>query len=344
MSAPPVKGVLVTGVGAPPGLAVLRSLQESGLDLKLAAADISPFAGGLHGMGVPAVVLPRAADADSYLMAVRQACEHHGLDVVIPCSEAEVAALAPARQQFEAEYGIRVPIAAPEVIAFGIDKGLLLERVRERGLPAPGTLYPDCADDVEAWSAGFPCVVKPRSARGARGVSYPASMEELRETWPRTVGDHGASLIQQFIPGGPDTVYTIGALFDEGRLIASTLHRKLASNPPSGGAATAGETVRDPGLMRAGLAIFEASGPWHGLTAVELKRPAPDKPAYLLEINPRMWGFGYLMTMAGLNMPALLIRMLNGEFAGGRRPDADYGEARMVRAWRDVAMEPELCP
>ena len=36
----PVKGVLVTGVGAPPGLGVLRSLRQAFPDLPLAAADI----------------------------------------------------------------------------------------------------------------------------------------------------------------------------------------------------------------------------------------------------------------------------------------------------------------
>ena len=41
------RGVLVTGVGAPPGLGTLRSLKQADSELKLVAADINALAGGL---------------------------------------------------------------------------------------------------------------------------------------------------------------------------------------------------------------------------------------------------------------------------------------------------------
>ena len=90
-------------------------------------------------------------------------------------------------------------------------------------------------------------------------------------------------------------------------------------------------------------AVLRASGPWHGLAAVEVKRPAPGDPAYLLEINPRMWGFGYLMTLAGLNVPELLVRMLAGrEHLVGHIPSTfpPYAPTRMVRTWQDIEIPP----
>jgi predicted ATP-grasp superfamily ATP-dependent carboligase len=230
-------------------------------------------------------------------------------------------------------------VAEPGVIRFGIDKGLLLARADEAGLPCPVTLQPETTADLDAWRGGFPCVVKPRTSRGARGVSYPASMDELRRVWADTAEQHGPCVVQTFIPGGPETVYTIGSLWNRGELIVSTLHRKLQTSPPTGGVAIAGETVDDPELMRAGLAVLEATGPWHGLAAVEVKRPVPDEQPCLLEINPRMWGFGYLMTLAGLNVPALLVRMLAGpEHLDGHIPSTfpPYAATRMVRTWQDI--------
>ena len=327
-----VRGILVTGVGGPPGLGVLRSLREAFPDLPLAAADINPYAPGLHGEDAASIVLPRASDAESYRDAIRSACERHGLNTVIPCSEAEAAALAPVAETFERDHGVIIPVPEPDVLKFGIDKGLLLERCAKAGLAVPKSMTPACADDLDKWRGGFPCVVKPRASRGARGVSYPASPEELAETWSRTVADHGACLVQQLIPGGAETVYTIGTLWNRGELVLSTLHRKLATNPPSGGVAVAGETMVDDRILKAGLDVFRASGPWHGLAAVEVKIPEPGAPAYLLEINPRMWGFGYLMTLAGLNVPARLVAMLNGETPA----PSSYRKTRMVRSWRDV--------
>ncbi|WP_417495235.1 ATP-grasp domain-containing protein [Maricaulis sp.] len=333
-------GVLVTGVGAPPGLGTVRSLRLADSELKIVAADLNPLAAGLFEPGAEARLLPAARDADAYRAAVREICKTHRLDIIIPGSEAEAAVLAPVAREWERE-GLRVPVPDPEVLRFGIDKGLLLTRIAEAGLPLPRTLQPDTPADLDSWDGGFPCVLKPRCSRGARGVSYPADMATLQRDWPQTIAEHGPSLVQQRIPGGPETIYTIGTLWNRGQLVVSTLHRKLQTNPPSGGAAIAGETVVDASLTEAGLAVLRATGPWHGLAAVELKRPDADAPPYLLEINPRMWGFGYLMTLAGLNVPDLLVRMLAGaEHLDGHIPSTipPYAPMRMVRSWQDVAI------
>lgn len=332
------RGVLVTGVGAPPGLGTVRSLKRADSALKIVAADLNPLAAGLFEPGVEARLLPPASDAQAYRTAVRAICEAHGLDIVIPGSEAEAAALAPVARDWERE-GLRVPVPDPDVLRFGIDKGLLLNRIAEAGLPHPRTLQPDMVAELDNWDGGFPCVLKPRCSRGARGVSYPADMAILKRDWPQTVAEHGPSLVQQLIPGGPETIYTIGTLWNRGELVISTLHRKLQTNPPTGGAAIAGETVVDASLTAAGLAVLRATGPWHGLAAVEIKRPSAEALPYLLEINPRMWGFGYLMTLAGLNVPALLVRMLAGaEHLSGHIPSTipPYAPMRMVRSWQDI--------
>jgi len=331
-------GVLVTGVGAPPGLGTLRSLRQADPELTLVAADLNALAGGLYEPGCTGTTLPPAADAEAYRSAVLKVMADHGCDTIIPGSEAEAKALAPVVYDW-AKDGIRVPVPAPDVLEYGLDKGKLLSRAKARGLPIPATLQPNSVDDLDAWDGGYPCVVKPRTSRGARGVSYPANAIELAQIWAETHRDHGPCVVQQYIPGGAETVYTIGSLWREGELIVSTLHRKLQTNPPTGGVAVAGETVHDPVLMQAGLDVLQASGPWHGLAAVELKRPAAGEPAYLLEINPRMWGFGYLMTLAGLNIPALLVRMLAndpdlGNHIPGRIPP--YNATRMTRTWMDV--------
>jgi carbamoyl-phosphate synthase large subunit len=331
-------GVLITGVGAPPGLGMLRSLRQADAELRIAASDLNPLSGGLYEPGILRCELPSAADPEAYAAALLDLCQQNQLDIVIPGSEAEAAALAPLRDEW-ASLGIHLPLPDPDVIAFGIDKGLLLTRAAESDLPHPLSLQAEELSDLDSWPDRFPCVVKPRCSRGGRGVSYPADRRELRQIWQHTVRHHGPSVVQELIPGGSDTVYTIGTLWNRGELVVSTLHRKLQTNPPSGGVAVAGETVVDADLMAAGLAVFQATGPWHGLAAVELKRPEPDAPAFILEINPRMWGFGYLMTLAGLNIPALLVRMLANDPSldtNAFKSHPAYAPTRMTRTWMDV--------
>ena len=335
--------ILVTGVGAPPGLACLRSLRDCDLDAVLFAADAAPYAAGLFEPGATPLRLPSARQPSAYRDAVRAACARHGIDLVIACSEAEVEALSPVVEDWRGQ-GVEVAAPGPETTRYGLDKGALLALAHAEGLPAPTTLEASAESDLERWDGGFPCVLKPRRSRGARGVRYPKSAEDLREAFREVAPVEGDCLVQSLIPGGPETVYTVGTVHVQGRRLLSTVHRKLATNPPSGGAATAGETVFDEAIREAGLRVIDATGPWHGFAAVELKRPAPDAAPQLLEINPRLWGFAQMMTLAGVNAPEILVRGLRGEFDAAPPPEAmtRYRPIRVVRSWRDVSI-PEDC-
>ena len=331
--------ILVTGAGAPPGLACLRSLRDSPLDVTLFAADAAPYAAGLFEPGATAIRLPSAREPDRYRNAVKAACARHGIGLVIPCSEAEVEALSPVVKDWRPD-GVEIAAPGPETARYGLDKGALLALAHAEGLPAPKTLEASAEIDLERWDGGFPCVLKPRRSRGARGVRYPKSSESLREAFREVAPVEGDCLVQSLIPGGPETVYTVGTVHVQGLRLLSTVHRKLATNPPSGGAATAGETVFDEAIRAAGLAVIDATGPWHGFAAVELKRPAPDAAPQLLEINPRLWGFAQMMTLAGVNAPEILVRGLRGEFDAAPPPEAmtRYRPIRVVRSWTDIVI------
>lgn len=328
----------MTGAGAPPGLTAIRSLREAKLGLKLIAADAAQFAAGLYEDGLEAaLVLPNAArEPQAYIEAVRKACELYSIDLIIPGSEAECAVLAQIAPQFR-DAGVEIPVPSPDVLEFGIDKARLLTRAHQMGLPAPKTMSIEAERDLDAWDGGFPCVLKPRASRGARGVSYPHGPEALRAAWHQTHRSQGPCIVQSFIPGGVDTIHTVGTVHVKGELMMATVHRKLATNPPNGGAATAGSTVLDDAIKAAGLAVLDATGPWHGFAAVELKVSPKDNTPWLLEINPRLWGFAQMMTLAGVNAPALLVRALSGEFGAGPIPDAlsRYEPIEVVRSWVD---------
>jgi len=339
--------VLITGAGAPPGMTAIRSLRDSPLDLSLIAADSAPYAAGLFEDGLDAsLVLPSAARSPAlYRDAITQVCERYKVDLVIPGSEAEAEALAPVAGDFR-EHGIEIPVPAPAVLRLGTDKGALAERVRQHGCNAPLTLAVDTEHSLDEWPDMFPCVLKPRASRGARGVSYPADRAALHRDWRQTSAAHGPCLVQAFIPGGVERIYTVGTIHCDGRLMLATVHRKLATNPPGGGAALAGEALTDDTVRAAALDILNVTGPWHGFAAVEMKLSENDGKPWLLEINPRLWGFSQLMTLAGVNVPELLVRALSGEFGDGPVPAelTAYKPVRAVRSWVDRIIPDGFAP
>ena len=63
----------------------------------------------------------------------------------------------------------------------------------------------------------------------------------------------------------------------------------------------------------------------------------------MVEVKPRVWGFGYLRTRAGRNMPAVRVGMRAGpEQLAGHVPSTfpPYAPTRMGRTWQDIEIPP----
>ena len=84
------KRVLITGMGGPAGISVLRGIADDPLDVY--SADIDPFAAGLY--LVPPerrVMLPRG-DSPRFVQAVMEVCRRHAIDVLVPDGRLRAAA------------------------------------------------------------------------------------------------------------------------------------------------------------------------------------------------------------------------------------------------------------
>ncbi|MCE9599005.1 MAG: hypothetical protein K8S54_13655 [Spirochaetia bacterium] len=77
-----INTVLVTAVGAPPGLNALRALQESGR-YHLVASDADRMSPSLYTAGVRGHVLPKANHPD-YIPALMRLIKAEKIDLVIP--------------------------------------------------------------------------------------------------------------------------------------------------------------------------------------------------------------------------------------------------------------------
>ncbi|MBV9799712.1 MAG: ATP-grasp domain-containing protein [Solirubrobacterales bacterium] len=307
--------VLITGMGGPAGVSVLRGIAGDPFDVY--SADIDPFAAGLY--LVPPerrIMLPRG-DSPRFVDTVIGVCGEHAIDVLVPTVDSELLPVAKARVAFEAA-NVALVNPSADTLRMCLDKWELHQRcagvVR---VPASAVLN----GDFDPAAVALPVIVKPRSGSGSRGIRLISDRNELENVAP-----DGTQLVQEYLPG-PEHSLDVLARRD-GRVLAVVPRERLKVD--SGIAVTA-RVTRDEALESFGRAVAERIG-LVGVGNVQVKQAAGGEPA-LLEVNPRFPGSMPLTIAAGVNMPALAIR----EALGEPMPDdpIDFRPLAMVRLLED---------
>lgn len=320
---------LVTGVGAPPGVSILKAFRQSALAPRIVATDADPGSVGLHRADV-AYTLPRAAaDGAGYLRRLEEICLRERVALVCLGSEAELVHVAPHREALERRTGARVVVNAPEVLAALMDKWTLTNALRARDLPVPDTALGSDAEGLRALMARhpFPLIVKPRHGSGSRGLHAVPDEDTLRAAL-RLVPD---AVVQEYLRPD-DQEYSVGVYRSPRRGVVGTIvfRRTLAA-----GLTYKAEVVRDPeieAVSRRAVDAFELFGPIN----VQLRNTA-DGPR-IFEINPRFSSSAVMRAGFGFNEAELCLRDLvlrEPVSAPAVRP----GHA--LRFWDEVYVTPE---
>jgi predicted ATP-grasp superfamily ATP-dependent carboligase len=119
-------------------------------------------------------------------------------------------------------------------------------------------------------------------------------------------------MVQELIPGGDDTLYTIGSyVARDGRPLGVFSGRKLRQTPPGIGTCRVGEAVWVQDAVDSALRLLERFG-YFGLSQVEFKRDPRDGKFKLMEINPRLWQWHGLAAACGIDLPRIAYADLVG--------------------------------
>ncbi|MBD3378837.1 MAG: hypothetical protein GF408_00020 [Candidatus Omnitrophica bacterium] len=129
-----------------------------------------------------------------------------------------------------------------------------------------------------------------------------------------------------------------GLLFgSDGELKAEFLSRSIKTLYEFGGPAVCGEPVTGFDRIKTySRSIMEKCGKWFGPAALEYKISARDGIPYLMDINPRFWGYGSMAVKSGINFPDLAVKNSMGHdtgFTGEYRDDIV-----LLREINDVAI------
>lgn len=302
--------VVVTDAGRASGIAFIRSLARAGH--RVVAADDRRWSAGLYTRSASA----RCRYPDPYrrpddaAAALLRCVTDHGVDVIVPMTDAMTRVAESIRDQLPA--GCIVAAAPAEGAAVTADKQRTVDLAERLGVPLPATEFVRPGDPARALDGelGWPVVVKPVTSLAVddRGeatkveVSYAHDAAELAST---LAAAPYAVLLQEYCGG--DGV-GVEILADRGRVVRAFSHRRLHEVPVTGGASSLRESIAlDPVLLDHATRLVKAMD-WTGLAMIEFKSGhAGDR---LMEINGRPWGSIPLAIRAGVDFAADYVAML----------------------------------
>lgn len=237
-----------------------------------------------------------------------------GHDAVIPVTTNSILAIAKHRDKLEGK--IKFIVADEETIRLADDKGRLLQKASELGVPAPftTTLNEKEALGALAERVKYPIVVKYRAGEklGLHAGERYAIVRE-KENFIRVFSSMHAKqpypLVQEYLPGGG---FGVSAFFNrDGEPVVIFGHKRIREYPVSGGPSCLCESVHIPELNTYAVKLLQGLG-WQGVAMVEFKQ-ASDGNFRLMEINPRIWGSFPLTLAAGIDFPLIMYKTIMGE-------------------------------
>jgi predicted ATP-grasp superfamily ATP-dependent carboligase len=323
----PMPAAVVVDVGWVNGLAAIRSLGRAGVPV--VAVDHRRGALGFRSRFADARLAPDpVADEDGFVAFLAALGRELGRPApIFPTHDEGLNAIA--RRWDELGGGFLAPFPGWDVLGPLQRKRFQLEKAAELGVPVPRTA------DEPTDELGFPVLVKPSDPVGFRRAFRTQSFRcesaaELDHAFARARPYD--PLVQEWIPGGDDELWTLGSYLAEGgEELGLFCGRKLRQTAPGVGTCRVGEAAWSETVVEQGLRLLRGLS-FHGVSQVEFKRDPRDGAFKLMEVNPRLWQWHGLAAACGVDLP----RIAYWDLLGARLPPARQNGAR--RRWAITMM------
>jgi D-aspartate ligase len=301
-------------------IGIARSLGRLGIDIHLLSAQRATPLG--RSRFVRSVTrLPRECKPDGQLAAWMTSVAPADRPVLVPIDDRGATFVQQqSAQLLDAYRFLRLPSGLAEKL---IDKGQLSELAASAGVSSPWHTIPSTLEEVKVFlsSAEFPLVVKARDPErfertsGIRSVEIAEDASQALSLWTRHLVDGVPNcLLQEYVPGGPETVWMVNAYisrrFD---LIFGATGRKLRQFPPYTGATSLGICEHNEEVLRLTERLVTHIN-YRGILDIGWRFDARDGSYKLLDFNPRLGAtFRLFVGMDETDVLRALYRDLCGE-------------------------------
>ena len=288
-------------------LAAIRSLGQANWTVGIGSSECKGFAVSSRWAKSWHRIPPLSEGLGEFVIAVNEAIQDNGYEVVFGAGDAEVFALSYLRDEIRTT----VPYAPHERLMHAFDKLDLTDAATNVGLDTPRTVAAS-----EAALASFPprCIIKSRlhwhpekpKAPTRQQVRIASTRAEARQFINDMRFQGGEPLIQEFIDG---QLMGITSLTDKDFQVIAQVHQfaPLTWRPTVGQPARAFTVPADPILAKRVAALLKNLG-WFGLVQLQFMVPGDGRPR-VIDFNGRTYASLALSTNAGINFHDLWARL-----------------------------------
>jgi len=244
---------------------------------------------------------------------LRSVAASNSYDIIYLCSEHLQSKIAQYIHHFGPWSGLL--LSEPSLLPALLSKNSVMRIVGDAGIPAPKTLFPTSANEIETLgpSLGFPLLVKGEGGESARTIRIVRSKDELMASYRSIVSKPNAAeslpCLQEFIDG---PTYNVGGLFQNGEPIRICACRMDIMEPYKAGLMAKGVTERPPALIANALRVFKALR-YTGFGDADFVLDRKDGQFKFLEINPEVWANLGLAEHAGVDFHGPYRALAHGE-------------------------------
>ena len=312
------------------GIAMLRSFAGTGVRTILALPDAAdPAFWSRHCRERRVIANPKKHPMETVrdLVALGRSLEapaplYYGDDAML---------LAVSRGRAELAPYFRFLMPPAEMLEALVNKAKFAALARERSVPVPKTLSSSDLrgpEDVLA-ELRLPVVLKPTihigwmtSSAVVKQGGKPRKM--VRADTPAELADLFASvkesgfsfLVQEYVPGGDDEIYSFHTYLDERHeALCYYVGRKIRTYPKDAGVSTYLELVDEPAVVALGMRVLRSLD-FVGVVKIDFKRDPRTGKFYVLELNPRYNLWNHLGAACGVN----LMKLAHDHACGRRAP------------------------
>jgi predicted ATP-grasp superfamily ATP-dependent carboligase len=276
--------------------------------------------------------LPKKASERDVLDILHEHRQRIGRAILVPIDDAASVFVDEHSPQLREDYLFPFqPAGLPETLS---SKREMYELCREYNIPTAASAFPESQAELlaEAERMSFPIVLKVIKAGSAPPeaprVAIVASRDELLEKHSAMEsGDEANVMLQEYIPGTPESVWMFNGYFDGGSECRMGLTgKKIRQAPPYTGITTLGVCAPNVPVEQATVRLMKAVG-YRGILDIGYRFDERDGEYKLLDVNPRIGGtFRLFVATNGMDV----LRALYLDLTGQRVPATS---ARVGRRW-----------